>query len=497
MRKMKKLLILAAIAAITGNASAAIWQGGANDLWENTGNWDIAALPGATDPVEIYDSISSGNSPRITAPGAVAGAMTLGRFDSFGQLTVDAAGTLAAGGVFLMAESPTDTALVVNNGQIDVASIAYMHTGTSTMINNGTFDSDAFIMAHFDAGSISTVTNSGTLTSGGDFNMHKGTATVVNKVGGTINSVGNFLLAHEPGSTSTVINKGSINTGTAATYIHQGSGILVNEGTWDTPVAIFAHLGGSSATITNSGNMTINVWCAPAVAGDTHFTVTSGTVHCADLNYGPVGGNPDTGTCHLQLNGGTFRADIVGFADDPDYTIDVEEGIFIAGSNYVEVINFLASEGRITAYGGAGVLFVDYDAGSEETTISAKLANYATWAADWGVDIGSELANYDGDSLDNLSEYGLGGDPTNSADLGHVPVFENDGGGMIYIHAQRTDDQNLAYWLETTENLSIPSWANSGYSVVATNVTGGLFDFVTNSVPTTADENFIRLRIEQ
>ena len=259
---------------------------------------------------------------------------------------------------------------------------------------------------------------------------------------------------------------------------------------------ILSHLGGSSATVTNSGNMTMG-WFAPAVAGDTVFTVNAGTVHCADLNYGPVGGNPDTGTCRFNLNGGTFRADIVGFQDDPDYTMDLSEGVFVAGSNYVDVINYLADEGRITAYGGAGVLSVDYDAGSGETTISAKLANYATWAADWGVDIGSELANYDGDSLDNLSEYGLGGDPTNSSDLGHVPVFENDGSGMIYVHAQRTDNPNLAYWLETTATLTLPSWTNSGYSVVSTNVTGGLFNFVTNSVPTADDKTFIRLQIEQ
>jgi hypothetical protein len=37
---------------------------------------------------------------------------------------------------------------------------------------------------------------------------------------------------------------------------------------------------------------------------------------------------------------------------------------------------------------------------------------------------------------------------------------------------------------------------NAGYAVVATNVTEDTFDFVTNSIPTTAPQTFIRLIIE-
>lgn len=68
---------------------------------------------------------------------------------------------------------------------------------------------------------------------------------------------------------------------------------------------------------------------------------------------------------------------------------------------------------------------------------------------------------------------------------------------LVYVHAQRTDDTNLIYYLETTEDLvEAPGWTNAGYAVVATNVTEGTFDFVTNSIPSTAAQNFIRLIIE-
>jgi len=122
--------------------------------------------------------------------------------------------------------------------------------------------------------------------------------------------------------------------------------------------------------------------------------------------------------------------------------------------------------------------------------------SYEAWTYDWGTDIGSETNDYDGDMLDNLGEYALGGDPTNGADAGLVPTLGSEDGTMVYVHAQRTDDSNLSYALETTTNLVSSGWTNSGYFVVATNVTGGTFDYVTNTIPTTLDQTFIRLRIE-
>ncbi|RKX36643.1 MAG: hypothetical protein DRP64_18320, partial [Verrucomicrobia bacterium] len=70
------------------------------------------------------------------------------------------------------------------------------------------------------------------------------------------------------------------------------------------------------------------------------------------------------------------------------------------------------------------------------------------------------------------------------------------GGNMVYVHAQRSDDNELTYWLETTTDLIFVPWANAGYSIGGTNVTGGLLDYVTNTVPAAADETFVRLRVQ-
>ena len=48
-----------------------------------------------------------------------------------------------------------------------------------------------------------------------------------------------------------------------------------------------------------------------------------------------------------------------------------------------------------------------------------------------------------------------------------------------------------------TTNLTYGTWTDEGYTVAGINVTGGALNFVTNEVETTANERFIRLKIEQ
>ena len=123
--------------------------------------------------------------------------------------------------------------------------------------------------------------------------------------------------------------------------------------------------------------------------------------------------------------------------------------------------------------------------------------SYEAWTYDWDVDIGSDTNDYDGDRLDNLGEYALGGNPTNAADVGQVPTLGSDGGTMVYVHAQRADDNNLSYYLESTTNLVSTVWTNSGYTVMATNVTGEIFNFVTNALSIEQGRAFFRLRVEK
>ena len=57
-------------------------------------------------------------------------------------------------------------------------------------------------------------------------------------------------------------------------------------------------------------------------------------------------------------------------------------------------------------------------------------------------------------------------------------------------------DPALIYTVETCTDLVIGSWTNVGYSILGTNVTGGTYNDVTNSVPIVDLQSYIRLKLE-
>jgi len=129
------------------------------------------------------------------------------------------------------------------------------------------------------------------------------------------------------------------------------------------------------------------------------------------------------------------------------------------------------------------------------TGSNIELSAYENWAADFGV--GIETGDDDNDGLINVHEYGLGGDPTNATDQGISPISAVDGGVLTYIYPQLSDPASgLDYHLELTDNLVVPAWADSGYTVTGTNVVVGDFDYVTNSISVDIDQKFIRLMID-
>lgn len=128
--------------------------------------------------------------------------------------------------------------------------------------------------------------------------------------------------------------------------------------------------------------------------------------------------------------------------------------------------------------------------------LASTNSGYSIWADSFGL-VGGEGDDDDNDGWDNLYEYGLGGNPTNGFVDGNIPVFSTVGGSLELIHAQRSDDDQLSYYLEVTSSLTSPAWTNSGVAVTGTNVVFGDFDYVTNSIPVDVPEKFIRLIIEK
>ncbi len=136
-------------------------------------------------------------------------------------------------------------------------------------------------------------------------------------------------------------------------------------------------------------------------------------------------------------------------------------------------------------------------------------SRYAAWLDAYpGLGASTNLTdNPDGDLLDNLSEYALGGDPTDGNDVGNKSTFQalEDGGAnyLEYVYAERTDNatanRGLTYFLETTTDLIIVPWANAGYVELGTGIEvfAPGFDAVTNRVSTDVEsKRFIRLQVE-
>ena len=112
-------------------------------------------------------------------------------------------------------------------------------------------------------------------------------------------------------------------------------------------------------------------------------------------------------------------------------------------------------------------------------------------------------ANPDLDIGNNLYEYALGGNPTNPADIGYVPMSGTIAVGSTnwfeYVHARRKGSAGeLSYVLETSSNLLSNDWSNGSYITLPS--TGNLdadFEAVTNRIDTTGKTNeFIRLKVE-
>ena len=146
--------------------------------------------------------------------------------------------------------------------------------------------------------------------------------------------------------------------------------------------------------------------------------------------------------------------------------------------------------------------------GRAEATLNIMVATqYDTWIDAYNVGGATAYTNNpDGDSMDNLMEYGLGGNPTNANDVGILPVTEVVEGAadwFYYIYNRRPDavDRSLTY--DVLNNLALVdgTWTNEyqleiGVSAPFIGSLGDEFESVTNRISMTGKTNeFTKLEI--
>lgn len=103
----------------------------------------------------------------------------------------------------------------------------------------------------------------------------------------------------------------------------------------------------------------------------------------------------------------------------------------------------------------------------------------------------------DGDGVDNITEFGLGLDPTVAGGVGDgaLPEWFNNGSQLIYIMAQRVNGGTLDFNLLTVDDLVFGTWKTNNtpaeYTVGGSVNTGG-FNYVTNIINTGDSVKFVR-----
>lgn len=118
---------------------------------------------------------------------------------------------------------------------------------------------------------------------------------------------------------------------------------------------------------------------------------------------------------------------------------------------------------------------------------------YQAWAV--ANSVGAMSEDPDGDGVDNLGEYGLGGDPKNPADKG-ISSTEVVGNILNFMHVTLSDPESgVSYLVETTDDLVDGTWVTNGITTVPGTYADPNFDSSTNSISMDGTEGFLRVRV--
>jgi len=249
-------------------------------------------------------------------------------------------------------------------------------------------------------------------------------------------------------------------------------------------------------------------------SGPANFQESAGTVWTFDFNRRielkqiVFTGMDSPANDHMRI--------IVDGVTNDLYTIDTEETDAWSGVANTEVYTFTNA---VMVPAGADITVATHLSGSPANNkwglygvvvtvpdlTSAEL--YAEWIAQYVTGMSGQTNltdDPDGDEVNNLYEYALGGIPTNGTDRGIASEYGivEDGGTTYfeYIHVQRDDagQRGLIYYLLTDDDLVLsPGWTQGAY-VVGTNTGYGVagFDSVINRVPATEGQRFFKLEVE-
>ena len=133
--------------------------------------------------------------------------------------------------------------------------------------------------------------------------------------------------------------------------------------------------------------------------------------------------------------------------------------------------------------------------------VEAVISPYRFWLEQYPT-LGS-LTNHwddaDGDGMENLVEYALGGVPTNSDAAAVFPEFENRDGWLYYVYRRRSDPAaaGLEYRVEASFDLISEPFTNATVEIGSGPIADSGFHLVTNGMQTISPAGFMCLRVQE
>ncbi len=269
--------------------------------------------------------------------------------------------------------------------------------------------------------------------------------------------------------------------------------------------------GGSVELIGNSGSG--RIYFSETSGLETSFILNAGTL---TLNGGRVYGGKVSGDYsvapseHILKNGSFIN--VTGYFTDMYDTIgtnatttfDLQSGgdhiTFKLGGNFGTLGAAEAATNK-TWFSSTGGSLVFSEAGGYVTVSNASppITAYDAWAA-----LYPTLSNTDPDhdeepdGMDNLMEYALGGNPTNSDAASILPVTKEGAGVLSYIYnRQNPKDPALTYEVLSSIDLVFGPITNTTTEVGVSEVVEG-FESVTNQVSTAVEaQQFMQLKVQK
>jgi hypothetical protein len=443
---------------------------GSNGLIVASSKESLGHLAVTNGSLQVRDSLILGKGPGSNAELTIAGTSSLSITGALQIAKLDNGALMPTGTVHMAAGSLECGTLNVGafgNGSLTLAGgdilagdggimVGLSNSDGQLVMNGGTLKTtNAFMnIGHIDSAGLLSMTN-GTIHVFGAISVGSGSRSVgrIDLFGGSI-AAGQLVIG-EPISASGTLN---LHGGTlAATNLLIGSGGTAECNLYAGELLV---LGADPASLQVS-NSCINLhqtmiqWANGNVAGWATNAVNTGAI-CFGNGFAP----------------GTFSTN--GF-----------DGRIVSGNRALYWDNL--DNGAQFPLSGIWVELLE------------DVSPYEVWAADYHLGATDPLDDSDSDGLDNLTEYALGGNPTNAAEVGIAPTAEiRAAAALEYVYRRRTDvaERGLDYILETTTNLVAGGWSTNGIVPLGASVADGGLQHVTNQIPTAPwPAQFVRLRI--